>query len=94
MNLSKSVWAQAHLDDSTMRNGEPKTVPKLAQKSTPFEGVFLVFCSQGAIFLISNMPIRRANSTITSDWNLRNTYYLSLEAEGPLIGYSQPDPKG
>ena len=56
MNLSKSAWAQAHLDDSTMRNGEPKTVPKLAQKSTPVEGVFLVFCSQSTIFVILKLP--------------------------------------
>ena len=43
MNLSKSTWAQTPLVDSSIRNGEPQTVPEMLLGCQRLQGVFSWF---------------------------------------------------
>ncbi len=57
--LVKERWAQAHLDESSIRNGEPRTVPEMLLDCQRLKGVFSWFFVIRRLFfqIVSISPI-------------------------------------
>jgi len=94
MNLSKSVWAQAHLDASSKQNGEPRTVPYMLLRCQRLKGVISrIFVLRRLFFqIISALP--KCMGDPTSSSNRRNIDYHVPDHADPLNDDYLPVPMG